>query len=35
VTAVGSAMLARRNFLTGGGLTMLILGAILSLAGYF
>lgn len=34
VTAVGSAMLARRNALTGGGIAMLALGAILSLAGY-
>ena len=34
VTAVGSAVLARRNYLTMGGIAMLALGALLSLFGY-
>jgi hypothetical protein len=34
VTAVGSAMLARPKYLTGGGIVVLALGAVLSLFGY-
>jgi hypothetical protein len=34
VTAVGSAVLARRNYLTIGGVVTLALGALLSLFGY-
>ena len=34
VTAVGSAMLARRHTLTGGGIAVLVLGAILTVVGY-
>jgi len=34
VTAIGTAMLARRNFLLGGGIATLALGAILTLIGF-
>ena len=35
VTAIGTAMLARRNFLMGGGVAALALGAILTVIGYW
>jgi hypothetical protein len=35
VTAVGTAMLARRNFLVGGSIAALALGAILTVIGYW
>jgi hypothetical protein len=34
VTAVGSAMLARPRYLTGGGIAVLALGAVLTVFGY-
>ncbi len=34
VTAIGTTMLARRNFLMGGGIAALALGAILTIIGY-
>ena len=34
VTAVGTAMLARRHYLKGGGIAVLALGAVLSFFGY-
>jgi len=35
VTAIGTAMLARHNFLMGGGIAALALGAILTVIGYW
>lgn len=35
VTAVGTAMLAQGNYLTGGGIAVLALGAILTVMGYW